>query len=308
MEKITKLTPEQEARLPEYVEKWTKIGLSTEPANRPVTEEAVKRAYEVAGLPPPEHILWADSVWAGHELHCKLRGKSDWVTPYYGQHEAAWLGFYDVFRDIGVDVSKIDPLSDIGKNCGWVWMFENGAICTERPCELHQNERGQLHCKTGPAIKYPDGWSIYALNGTVVPEKVVMEPESFTRKDILALNNTEIVRALAEHLGWEKYLKVLGAKVIDSFVDPTTNLQYELLESEHKAGDLEPRFIRKQSSVLKDLSQPWYIEPVHPGLNTAMAARKFQAMAAFVEDNEDEYVKLMDHCNSNPDLDYSWER
>ena len=33
--KIEKLTPEQIAKMPEYIEKWTKIGLSTEPADRP---------------------------------------------------------------------------------------------------------------------------------------------------------------------------------------------------------------------------------------------------------------------------------
>ena len=37
--KIEKLTPEQIARFPEFVERWTNIGLSTAPADRPRAEK-----------------------------------------------------------------------------------------------------------------------------------------------------------------------------------------------------------------------------------------------------------------------------
>ena len=41
--KIESLTPEQEARFDEFVDKWTAIGLSTEPADRPRAEAAIER-------------------------------------------------------------------------------------------------------------------------------------------------------------------------------------------------------------------------------------------------------------------------
>jgi len=43
--KITKLTPEQEARFPEFVKKWVDIGLSTEPADFDAATEAALKAY-----------------------------------------------------------------------------------------------------------------------------------------------------------------------------------------------------------------------------------------------------------------------
>jgi hypothetical protein len=40
--KIERLTPEQEALLPEYRDKWRKIALSTEPIDRQQATEAIK--------------------------------------------------------------------------------------------------------------------------------------------------------------------------------------------------------------------------------------------------------------------------
>ena len=41
---ITELTKEQKARFPEFVDKWIKIGLSTERANRPKAERESSRS------------------------------------------------------------------------------------------------------------------------------------------------------------------------------------------------------------------------------------------------------------------------
>jgi hypothetical protein len=59
--KINKLTDEQIARFSEFVERWKKIGLSTERADRPKAEQAAKEAYKEANLTPPELIVWCDS-------------------------------------------------------------------------------------------------------------------------------------------------------------------------------------------------------------------------------------------------------
>ena len=57
---ITKLTKDQEARFPEFIKKWTDIGLSTEPADRTEAEEAIIEMYQIAGLPAPK-IVWCSS-------------------------------------------------------------------------------------------------------------------------------------------------------------------------------------------------------------------------------------------------------
>lgn len=59
--KITKLTPEQEALIPVYHEKWRKIALSTERIDREKATHAVKEAFGLFGSYQPE-ILFCDGV------------------------------------------------------------------------------------------------------------------------------------------------------------------------------------------------------------------------------------------------------
>ena len=61
MRKLDKLTAEQEARFGEFVERWTAIGLCTDPADRPRAEEAIREAYKMGGRELPEKIVWCGS-------------------------------------------------------------------------------------------------------------------------------------------------------------------------------------------------------------------------------------------------------
>lgn len=122
--KIEALTKEQTDRFPEFVDKWTRIGLSTEPANRTEAERGVTEAYKIANLPKPK-IVWCGSPLSqgitraivlsdklGDSVGDSVRdsvGASVWASVWnsvwasvgasgYGQHDANWIGFYDFFR------------------------------------------------------------------------------------------------------------------------------------------------------------------------------------------------------------------
>jgi hypothetical protein len=60
MARIEKLTDAQIALFPEFVKRWTDIGLCTDAADRPRAEAGVRKAYEIAGLAPPK-IVWCGS-------------------------------------------------------------------------------------------------------------------------------------------------------------------------------------------------------------------------------------------------------
>jgi len=57
---IKSLSNAQRARFPEFVDKWTKIGLCTDPADRPSAELAIKLMYKYAKLEEPR-IVWCSS-------------------------------------------------------------------------------------------------------------------------------------------------------------------------------------------------------------------------------------------------------
>jgi hypothetical protein len=58
---IESLTPEQEARMPEYVKKWIEIGTCLKPMKRKKVRDDIRKVYEAGGLEPPECIIFFDS-------------------------------------------------------------------------------------------------------------------------------------------------------------------------------------------------------------------------------------------------------
>jgi hypothetical protein len=60
VKRIDRLTDEQRAAFPVHVERWTKIGLCTDPADRPRAEAGIAGCYRAAGMKPPQ-IVWVPS-------------------------------------------------------------------------------------------------------------------------------------------------------------------------------------------------------------------------------------------------------
>ncbi|WP_199332888.1 hypothetical protein [Nostoc sp. FACHB-190] len=63
---IEKLTPEQEALIPVYREKWRQIALSTERIDREKAADAVNAVYKILGCDEPQ-IVFFDSPYAALE-------------------------------------------------------------------------------------------------------------------------------------------------------------------------------------------------------------------------------------------------
>jgi hypothetical protein len=61
---IEKLTDAQIDRFPEFVKKWTDIGLCTLPADRLRAEHGIRLAYEAAKMKAPVKIVWTSSPFA----------------------------------------------------------------------------------------------------------------------------------------------------------------------------------------------------------------------------------------------------
>ena len=162
--------------------------------------------------------VWA-SVWDSVRASV---GASVWDS-VYGQHDANWLAFYKFFRDecgLTEQTEKLSGLTELCQSGGWALPHEKICWVSERHCVVTRDDRGRLHSLTGPALMYPDGWGVYAVHGTRIPETWITDPKSLTAKVALTWPNVEQRRAACEILGWENVLRELKAKTIDRGEDP----------------------------------------------------------------------------------------
>ena len=122
-------------------------------------------------------------------------------TPFWGQMDAYWIAYYLFCRDVlGVkyDAEKsrhLDLWGDIAQSCGWWWCYENYVIVSDRPDVVRMEAHGdaeRLHCENGPAVRFRDGGSVYAIHGVIVPESLIMNPGSITVAQIEAERNETI--------------------------------------------------------------------------------------------------------------------
>jgi hypothetical protein len=219
MPKIESLTPEQEAQLSVYRDKWLAIGLDTALANREPAEQALLKAYASANLAAPEFV-WAQSPSEALKL-AQDRGlgkPSENVSGFvFGNQEASWLGFYEFFREVCGLVEETEPVAGLieyAKHAGWFLPFEGVCFICERPETIQRDEQGRLHNPDGPAVKYRDGWGLYAVHGVRLPADIIENPDSITVKRIDSENNAEIRRVMLERFGTPRYIQESGAKEI----------------------------------------------------------------------------------------------
>jgi hypothetical protein len=235
---IEKLTPEQEAMLPVYKDKWLKYGLSTDKADREMSEKFITNIYTENKLPKPI-FKWFDSPFAVIDYFKVMNKKSpeeitdgskpeeynpnnimkNWI---YGNHEAHWLSFYEFFlREVGLDcVKKIENFIEAAKRMGWWLPYNTHVFCCERPDAIEKKEDGSLHCESGPAISFRDGVQIFFLNGVKVTKELVMTPAmELDPGIILREDNAEVRREIVRKIGVERMCEKLNAEVIDKGKD-----------------------------------------------------------------------------------------
>ena len=147
-------------------------------------------------------------------------------------------------------------------------MYRDFCIVSDRCSVLHNDPRNRLHSADGPAIGWSDGSCMFYWHGVRVPRRLIEQPESYTGDEYKALP-AEQRRALGEHLGWDRVLKMLGSSPVDKAA--IDGLEYELIRCSDRS-----QYLRMQSPMLQDGSQPYYLEPVHEGLRTAAGARKWR--------------------------------
>ncbi|MFF3446390.1 DUF6745 domain-containing protein [Streptomyces sp. NPDC002667] len=123
-----------------------------------------------------------------------------------GQHDAAWLCAFDPG-----ETSPLAGIAAVARDAGWWWPYEQVAVVSERPLSLHRDEAGRLDRGDGPALRYGDGFELYAWRGMPVPRTFLDELTALTPERIRGEENAELRRVMLEHYGYDRYLDESGA-------------------------------------------------------------------------------------------------
>jgi len=107
-----------------------------------------------------------------------------------------------------------NAFADLVSAASFWFPFRGFCVMSERPTTIALDESARLHNLKGPALKWPDGFSIHAVAGLAINPQFIENPETLTVTRIEDENNTEIRRAMIQLYGEQRFLKDSGAEVV----------------------------------------------------------------------------------------------
>ncbi len=160
-----------------------------------------------------------DQLWDQRLADLFLRHSFD------NQYNVAWGAFYMFGHEIGVEYKATDwalmlEWARLFKSVGWWAPFDGVCFVSDRPRKVQFDAEKRLHCETGKAVKYSDGWGVSAWHGTRVPDEWLADRKALTPQIALTWQNVDQRAAACEILGWANIIAALNPRVIDEDADP----------------------------------------------------------------------------------------
>ena len=138
------------------------------------------------------------------------RTTDDFRQGTFSRYSAPWLAFFEFIHDVcdpGSQARRLRGLWQAVRNGGWFLAYERTCWITEPPVVLETDPQNRLHSRTGPALAFPDGWSLYAWKGIQVPERIIREADRLTADDISRQWDPMIRRCMLEIYTPERYVR-----------------------------------------------------------------------------------------------------
>lgn len=300
MNKIEKLTPEQEALMPVYVDKWIKIGTDTVQTDEATAKEIVKDFRDLIKMDSEVPTIFAENpieAWVLcclHEQNVPLDKLQDTMRSVFAGNRdytipKASLPFNDIslcstfsFYDYMINVVGVKLEDDLQKKYEvWertskvrgIYPLETLTVVCKKPLEVHLNEAKVLHRDGGPALVFggEGDFKVYALNGVAVPEYLAVTPSH--EIDLEMYNeeqNADIKAEFVRKVGIERFLEM--GKKLDTYENYNQEENSWWWKSEYELWDMQNLFPSLQTApFLKMLNQTtgiWHMEGVPPECQT----------------------------------------
>jgi hypothetical protein len=159
------------------------------------------------------------------ELASELREDTSLFAPtfFMGGQDAFRLALYDFAEHIGARFApstkaRFEAYKAYVRTCGWMYPYQMMAFVSDRPTEIHLDAQQRLHCATGMAIRYRDGWGLHAWHGLRVPARIVeakaLDVDAVEKEPNAELRRVMLERDYGGRSGFEIYLEARQARVI----------------------------------------------------------------------------------------------
>ncbi len=227
----------------------------------------------------------------GFAVESELRSALD--APYkeianarIGQYDASRCAIVDYCSDVlgfKHGVGELFNLMELVQNVGWCVTHDDTCWVSDRPVQIYRDVEGRVHNEYGAAIAYPDGWSIFAINGIRVPRYVVERPSEISVDRIDDESNVEVRRVMLEKFGIERYVRDSGATLVSSCPNdhPLIGLRTAKLYRKEFADDEALIMLdMKNSTAEPDGTYRRYMIRIDPSAYGGMASKNCLAAMA----------------------------
>jgi uncharacterized protein DUF6745 len=143
-----------------------------------------------------------------------LLGRQGFRDHAIGPHELSWLASYEYIREVlglEAETAALAGLWQVARSMGWLQCHAHTCWLAERPDILRGDAAGRLHSANGPALRFPDGWSVWTWKGVEVPRWMIEQPEKITLACIDGETNVQVRCCMIEIMTPQRYVALGGA-------------------------------------------------------------------------------------------------
>ena len=154
----------------------------------------------------------------GDDWHYWLSGQF-WVGGCWGGSPAVVAFFTDVCGlTLSADImERASAYRQVCESVSYIWPNKKFVIVCARPVEINRDAEGRLNAENKKSIRYPDGWGLYSWHGITVPERLIMQPETYSADEMINEPNAEIRRAMFEKIGYQRVFEEMRPREIEKW-------------------------------------------------------------------------------------------
>jgi hypothetical protein len=217
----------------------------TDSINLDVCEKVTRKLFKYLGIEYPTWTLYAHSPVMANKMLSHLEYDTGTLTAnmfMHGDHPSEFMRFpnkvqkikpytvgaytagnlelyreyiFDLVNSEKMDQEFHDIVRDFYENTSIIFIEFNTIIFCDRPLYM-SIENGMVHSDNSAAIEYQDGFKIYSIDGYLLNEDIVMNPQNITLSDIKSEPNSEIRRIMIEKYGVSRFMIEMDTKLLDA--------------------------------------------------------------------------------------------